>query len=560
MRTNKFLVPTRSYLHITYPIGNDWFLPFEKIHLKWIYANFDDHNLHLRIKLFRYNYLLFDNKIDQFSCFVNSSDSCFYTMPNVDSPFSDYYFQFNWCQHWYSLQCTTKSKRFSISKHAIRSWNYDHYRNKALEIKELYSTNCTNLCSIQHSKLDYVCQMCNEGRSLSMQLTCINCWTIYDYSLVQIDLVHKDNLPMLDYLSVQIHSNILVNIDLSISTNYNDRFHGSLFLPSIPIIKPVPFRIANVPFDLTMLYESSILWSIDLDNVGNFTTGIDYQLETNLTLIVDKKNRTKNFNQRFKRNYHSIKGNFQTNIKIDLAYRPLLKLIITVLTIELSTESFLIFEAKWNYPPFNSLSKLNFNWYKNRSPAIHLSIPPDACISSHFIRYHSMVGMRKSKVKFSINVLDVFMKYLVNSRISYERFVLPNIGPFELSSGCLYKVRTKKDNLQKIFFVLNRPFNRMNKSLNVYLPKSILFDLADAFHVSPMRFYYNSSFGIHQNRMTVTIIIFLPSFSIFTNEPTVFELIEMLEIQAKNVHSPLYSGSITRYINFEETRKANRQE
>ncbi|CAF0891337.1 unnamed protein product [Rotaria sordida] len=558
-KTNKFLVPTRPYIHVTYPVGDNWFLPLEKLNLKWINANFDNKNDLLIIKLFHYNYLLSDNEIDQFSCLVNSSGSCFYILPDVDSSFSDYYFQFNWCRYWYSTQCTTKSNRFFISKHVIRSWNYDQYRGKALESKELVSTNCTSLCPTQNSKFDYICQMCDEGRSLGIQLTCINCWAIYDYSLIQIDLVRKDNSPALDYLSVRIHSSISVNIDFSVSANYNDRFHGNLFLPSIPIIKPVPFKIANIPFDLSMIFESSIPWVIELDTIENFTAGIDYQLETNLTLIINDKNTRKNFNQILKRNNHPIEGNFQSNIKIDLAYRPVFKLIITILTIELSTEGFLIFEAKWNYPPFDSLQKSTFNWYKEKISAIHLSIPPDACISPHFIRYHTMIGIRKSKISFLIYTIHALNKYFNKSKMFYSTPSLFDLGPFELSSGCIYKAQRNKDISQKIFFVLNRQFNQTNDSLDLYLSKSIVSDLSYALNVSSIRFYYNSSFGIKHNQMTVVIIIVLPSSSNFTVDLTVFKLIEILKIQEKDIHSPLYSGSITRFTNADDTRKANRR-
>ncbi|CAF1200573.1 unnamed protein product [Rotaria sp. Silwood1] len=558
-KTNKFLVPTRPYLRVTYPVGDEWFLPFEKLNLKWIYANFVNKNDLLIIKLFHYNYLLSDDEIDQFSCSVNSSDSCFYILPDVDNSFSDYYFQFIWCRYWYSTQCTTKSNRFSISKHMIRSWNYDQYRGKALELKELFSTNCKNLCPTQNPKLHYICQMCNEGRSLGIQLTCINCWAIYDYSLIQIDFVRKDNSHTFDYLSVRIHSSISVNIDFFVSANYSDRFHGTLFLPSIPIIKPIPFKTANIPFDLSMIFESSIPWFIELDTVENFTAGIDYQLETNLTLIINDKNTTKNFNQILKRNNHPIEGNFQTNIKLDLAYRPIFKLMITILTIELSTEGFLIFEAKWNYPPFNSLQTPIFNWNKEKISAIHLSIPSDACTSSHFIRYHTMIGIRKSKISFSIYTIDTFDKYLNKSKISYSTPSLFDLGPFELSSGCMYKIQQNKDISQKIFFVLNQQYNRINESLDRYLSKSILFDLAYALNVSSIRFYYNNSFGIKHNQMTAVVIIVLPSFSISTVDLTVFKLIEIFDIQAKYIHSPLYSGLITRFINFQETRNANRR-
>ena len=79
----------------------------------------------------------------------------------------------------------------------------------------------------KYSKFDSLRQLCHDKRPMGIQMVCVNCWTIYDYHLIQIDLIHTDHSRTFDYLSVQVHSNISVNIDLSISANYNDRFHGT---------------------------------------------------------------------------------------------------------------------------------------------------------------------------------------------------------------------------------------------------------------------------------------------------------------------------------------------
>lgn len=529
------------------------------LNLTWTTFSFQDQNDLLDIKLFHSNVLSVDQEIDRFTCLVNSSGSCFYTLPDItDSKFDDIYFQFNWCPNWYSVRCTVNSDRFSILKHTFGSWNYDPYRGMALESKELFGIDCKISCPTNDSNPSHVCQICNEGRSMDIELSCINCWAIYDYNSIQIDFVRKDNSLTFDHFTVNIHSNISVNIDVSISAKYDGRFHGSLSLPSIPIIRPIPFTIGSVPFDLSMIFASSIPWLIDINLTDNLTVGMDYQLETNLTLTMNPNQNylTPTFNRTLKRNYHPMEGHFQANIQVDLAYRPSFKLILTILTIELSTEGYLIVEGKWRYPPYHPLSTLTFDWNKEIISATHFSIPYNACISSHMIRYHSMFGIRKTKLSFS---MPTYVNHLSDQMISYSTPSFFDLGPFELCSGCMLPFLQLQDSSHTMLVVLNREFNRADHDGDQYLSKSILIDLAHALNVSQIHLYYNSSFSVQHNRMTGIMIIILPSFPMLDRDLSVSKLVETLEIQDKNANSPLCSGSLSKLINFNETYEMNRR-
>ncbi|CAF3316336.1 unnamed protein product [Rotaria sp. Silwood2] len=59
--------------------------------------------------------------------------------------------------------------------------------------------------------------------------------------------------------------------------------------------------------------------------------------------------------------------------------------------------------------------------------------------------------------------------------------------------------------------------------------------------------------------MTVAIITVLLSFSIFAIDLTVLKLLEILELQGKRIHLPLYSNAITAFINPEEIQKTSRR-
>ncbi|CAF4036071.1 unnamed protein product [Rotaria sp. Silwood1] len=555
--TNNFFVPTRPYVRPTFPDVNDWFLPSQILTLTWIDANFASRNELLTIKLRRYNYILPDSNIGTFTCMVSSSGSCTYTLPAVDISLSDYYFEYNWCKHWYSTQCTVKSNRFSIPTHAIGSWNYDKNQDQALRPQKLYSTTCSSLCPTREPKLYYVCRMCAEGRSMGIQLTCINCWTTYDYSLVQMDLVRRDNSLTLDYLTVRIYSSISVNIDLDISANYPYVFSGTLPLPSIPIIKPIPFTIANIQFDVGMSFAPSIPWYIEVNTIGNLTGGVDYKLQTNLTLTTFGGNTTRNFDQVLIRNNHPIQGDFQANIKVDLALRPALQLDVGIFTLEIATEGYVIFEDIWHYPPFDALSTSIFDWNKQKPADFHLSIPSNACTLPHFIRYHVTFGIRNTKVTFYVTIGSSLVPFLNGYTLSYSTSSLLDLGPYELASGCMYVARQNTDISKTIYFVFNRKFNLTIDTTDEYLSKSVLFDLAYALNVSKTRLYYNSAYGVQQDQMTGVMITLLPSASAYTTDATVSKLIEILQIQAMNTSSALYSGIIMSLLNRQQTLSAN---
>ncbi|CAF0980921.1 unnamed protein product [Adineta steineri] len=555
--TNNFFIPTRPYLHPTFPSVDEWFFPSQLLILTWTTANFDNLNDLLKIKLRRYNYFLPDSDIDLFQCRIDSSGMCTYTLSSVPASFSDYYFEYDWCKYWYSRQCTTKTNRFSISTQTIGSWNYDMNHAEAFHPQKLYSNTCDSLCPTKDSQQDYICRMCDEGRSLGIDLTCINCWAAYDYSLIQIDLVHKDNSLILDYLTVRISSSILVNMDFSIIANYSSIFSGNLSFPSIPIINSIPFTIGNIPFDIGLSFSVSIPWHIEVNTINNLTVGVDYKLETNLTLISREGSTTKKYNQTLLRNNHPIEGDFQDKIKIDLALRPALQLDIGIFTLEIATEGYLIFENLWRYPPFDSLSTLNFNWNNEKPSQFHLSIPSNACIYPHFIRYHIIFGIRRTEIKFFVSMKSLLNELFNNVTLSYSTPSILDLGPYELVAGCMFIAHQNTDIPKTIYLVFNRKFNQTIDPTNNYLSKTILFDLSYALNVSQTRLYCNRIYSVQHDTMTGVMITLLPASSPYTIDETVVKLLEKLENQQINTSSALYSGIIIHLLNLQQTLSAN---
>ncbi|CAF4086318.1 unnamed protein product [Rotaria sp. Silwood2] len=556
--TNKFFVPIRPYLRPTFPHVDDWFSPLQSVTLKWTSANFASVDDLLTIKLCRYNFLLPDSDIDTFTCTVGSSGSCLRTLPAVEKTLSGYYFEFNWCKHWYSTECKVKSNRFSIPTHVIGSWNYDEKRGQALASKTLYLTSCTSLCPTRDTELAYICQMCAKGRPMGIQVNCTNCWATYDYSIVQMDIVRNDNSPSLDKITVRMSSRVSVNLDVAIRADYRRSFHGWLPLPPIPIGPIIPIVIGSVQFGVGLSFSPSISWNITVDTVGNLAAGMDYQWQANLTLVSIPGNTTKEYKQSLTRNIHPMQGNFQANLLVDLAYRPELELTVGIFTVGLGTDGYIIFESAWRYPPFSALSTPIFDWNVQKIAPIHVSFPSNSCLAAHFIRYHTMYGIRNTRISIGFHQISNLVKFFTDFELSLSTRSFLDLGPYELSSGCMYPAYLiNADNPQTIYLVLNRQFNVINDTSNEYLPRIVVTDLAYALNISPTRIYYNSTFSVQQDQKTGVMVVFLPSVSLSIGDPTVVTIVQQFQQQAMNSRSLLYSGFVTNLLNLQETSSIN---
>ncbi|CAF3509871.1 unnamed protein product [Rotaria socialis] len=555
--TNNFFVPSRPYLHPTFPDIGDWFSPLQTLTLKWASANFASTNDLLTIKLRRYNFLLPDSDVDTFTCTVSSSGSCTRTLPAVDKSLSDYYFEFNWCKNWYSTDCTTKSNRFSIPAHTIGSWNYDVQRGQALASKTVYLSSCSSLCPTHDATLFYLCLICNQGRSMSMLVNCTNCWAAYDYSIVQMDLVHNGNSPSLDKITVRMNSRVSVNVDFTVRADYQRSFDGWLPLPAIPIGPSIIIAIGSIKVGVGLSFSPSISWNITVDTMGNLTAGVDYTWQTNLTLVNTPGNTSKEYTQSLMRNIHPVQGDFQANLLVNFTYQPELELTVGIFTVSLGTNVYIIFESVWHYPPFAALSTSIFDWNSQKNASIHLSFPSNSCLTNHFSRYHTMYGLRGTQISIGFDQVSTLVSVFTDFQLSWSSQSLLDLGPYELSSGCMFQACLNTDAPRTIYLVLNRPFNEFNDTPDIYLSRAVVNDLAYALDVSLTRIFYNSTFGVQQDQMTGMVIVFLPSVSSLSDNPNVDLLVQRFQNQISNTKSLLYSGLVTNSLNFTQTLNMN---
>ncbi|CAF1372480.1 unnamed protein product, partial [Rotaria sp. Silwood1] len=539
--SNNFFVITRPYLFPTFPGVDQSFSPLQSLRLTWNSSNFASPNDLLTIKLRHYTFLLPDTDIDTFTCTVGSSGSCFYTLPAVKPTFTDYYFEVNWCKYWYSTDCTVKTNYFSIPTHSLGSWNYDEQRGQALKSKTLYLTLCSSLCPTSNIGLSYICQICNKGRPKQIQVNCTNCWTTYDYTVIEMDITRKQYSVSLDKIAVRMNSSVLVNLDFILSADYQNSFHSSLPLPTIPIGSSLGIVIGSVSFAVGLFFSPSISWNITVGALGNLSAGVDYQWKTNLTLVSTPGNTTKQYTQSLTRNIHPMQGNFQANLTVDLAFRPELQLAVGIFTIGLGTDCYVTFDSMWHYPPFSALSTSNFDWNSQKPAPIHLSFPSNSCRVAHYGRYHTMYGIRQTQISLGFSTGNILVNLFLGTVFSLSTNSFLDLGPYELSSGCMHPANLSRDISQSIYLVLNRQFNVINDTNNRYLSTATVTDLAYALNISPTRIYYNSTFSVQQNTMTGIIVVFLPSMSLSVSDPSVMTLVQQFRLQAENSKSLLYS-------------------
>jgi hypothetical protein len=390
-----------------------------------------------------------------------------------------------------------------------------------------------------------------------MQVNCANCWATYDYSLVEMDILRTGNSASLDKIAVRMSSSVSVNLDFILSANFRLSILGLYDLPAIPIIGAIPISIGTVTFGLGLSFAPSILWNITVDGIGNLTAGIDYQWQSNLTFVSIPGNTNYQYAHSLSRNIHPMQGNIQGDLDVDLAYRPSIELNVGLFSIALGTEGYIAFQSAWRYPAFSALLTTNFNWNPIQIAPFHLSFPTNACLSTHYIQYHTCYGIRNTGFSITFNILDTLVKGLTGAELQLQTKSLFNLGPYELTSGCMYPVYPNIDASQTIYLVLNRQFNSINDPNNRSLSSVVVSDLVRALSVSTIRIYYNSTFSAQQNQMTGIMIAFLPSNSVSAGEPTVVIMVKQFQSQIKNSNSLLYSGIITKLLNPLQTNSMN---
>ncbi|CAF3931018.1 unnamed protein product, partial [Rotaria magnacalcarata] len=347
------------------------------------------------------------------------------------------------------------------------------------------------------------------------------------------------------------------NVDFTVQADYQRSFDGWLPLPTIPIGPSIIIAIGSIKVGVGLSFSPSISWNITVDTMGNLTAGVDYTWQTNLTLVSTPGNTSKEYTQSLMRNIHPIQGDFQANLLVDFAYQPGLELTVGIFTVSLGTNVYIIFESVWHYPPFAALSTSIFDWNSQKIAPIHLSFPSNSCLTNHFSRYHTMYGLRDTQISIGFDQVSTLVSVFTDFQLSWSSQSLLDLGPYELSSGCMFQACLNTDAPKTIYLVLNRQFNGFNDTSDKYLPRAVVNDLAYALDVSLTRIFYNSTFGVQQSQRTGMMIIFLPSDSSLSDNLTVDLLVQRFQNQISNTKSLLYSGLVTNSLDLTQTLNMN---
>ncbi|CAF1432049.1 unnamed protein product [Rotaria sordida] len=215
--SNHFYVPTKPIIIPLLPAAGDSYTVTDTVRITWTARNFDSTtSRYFTITLKRYRLLLWDETIHTVaSCSNPQSGLCSDThLSQVEPSISDFYYEFSWCSNWWPFSCFQDGFHFLIPIHVTDGWNYNPASGKASSRKTIFHADCSS------KPTGVVGRLCNESRTMSIDLTCANCYLSYDYSILRLDLIASGGV--LGNMNIQFKSTATVlrrtitNVSLSI--------------------------------------------------------------------------------------------------------------------------------------------------------------------------------------------------------------------------------------------------------------------------------------------------------------------------------------------------------
>ncbi|CAF1672741.1 unnamed protein product, partial [Adineta ricciae] len=404
--STRFYVPTSPYLVPLLPTTDDQFSPGDTVSIKWIAKNFDSKSAsNFCIKLRQSLPLAKDPESVLSHCQSVSTGVCNHVI-TVETSVFGYYYEFDWCS-WYDIlsTCSVEGSHFQLPVHRTGGWNYNAQQDRATSQISLLHAGCDT------NNNPTVARLCNDGQAMSIDLTCTNCYMVYDYSIVHLDL--SANLGSLTDMNIKFQSTATVNLELLLSANYIYQTSGNKYLNTFTLLG-FTFSLAGISFDYGCFLDLELPYSIELNSLGRLSTGVRYQLNTVLQLYIVGTKITPVQSITLSQSYYPVKGDFKARVVVDVALQPRLRMSAVVFDVAIRTEGFLRLETLFQYPPFAALYSNTYDYNSNKPSLYHWSYPSDACSTEHLSQYHVQFGIRKTLVTFDITFGDS-----INSFISH---------------------------------------------------------------------------------------------------------------------------------------------
>ncbi|CAF4804404.1 unnamed protein product [Rotaria sp. Silwood1] len=520
----------------TSPAQDDTFTPGDTVRISWEQNGFDSsYNKNFQVKLKRHRPLWPDAEIQTAtSCTDITSGVCFDTIPSNDALSADFYYEFSWCG-WWPFSCTIDGPYFQIPAHRVGGWNYNSYYDRAASQKQIFYMDCSS------SSSSFVSRLCGEGRQMSIDVRCANCYLKYDYSIFRLDLIASGG--QLGKMNVTLVSTTTVNLELLIIFNYIYTKSGAISLGKHPIYG-FSFSVFSISFDLGFILEIELPYKIELDALGQVSAGLRYTLDTSIHMVSYGSRQDPIVSWSLDKYYYPIEAGLKAKLTIDIGLKPTLRISAVVFSAGITTEGFLNFQNEFQYPPFSALTTYDYDYDLSNPSLFHFSYPSDACISQHFLQYHIQFGLRNTLLIFDITLgpVNSIIQYFADTH--YEKPLMSDYV-WELLSGCLFK-SSRMDSPQPINLYLDIPLDTSSSFLDYFKP-SVTFDLGNVLKVDPTRVLLNGvqSYLDQKSRKSVTKVIasLLPSVKSLASDPTVQTLTQTLVSQEVNPSSFLYTST-----------------
>lgn len=197
-------------------------------------------------------------------------------MPAEQPATVDFYYAFNWCR-WYSLLgCSVDGPFFQIPIHRVGGWNYNADMDREASQKQIFYMDCKS------SLLGAMLRLCSENRQMSLDILCVNCYLVYDYSVFHLDLFSSGG--QLGKMNVDLKASSTINIELLLKFNLIYTKSGAIPLGKYPIYG-YGFTVLGYSFDLGFVLELDLPYKIELDVFGQIYTGLQYRLVTTIKVF-----------------------------------------------------------------------------------------------------------------------------------------------------------------------------------------------------------------------------------------------------------------------------------
>jgi hypothetical protein len=511
--------------------------PGDSVLLSWQFAS-SIASRTVRITLYQDLVAEFDTNYGSITCDV--SLGCSFPLPaNLPSSIEPYYFFYNWDTSLSDSFCVnycTSGAKWNVPYTSVSSWNYDAAGQRALSPQFLFNEDCNTLCpnGVAPSGVSsWICQMCGQGRSVTANIQCTNCFYNLDYSVMQFNL--DRSALVLNRFDMRVHGSGTAAIHIDADASFDGSFTKTL---QVLNVSPLPWSllsvsIAGVSVSIDATLGIQLQASLTLNATASVSVGATYVANFDASVeYLSTGTFTSSGTGSLVKQYDPPSFLFRGYAALDLAIIPSVNLSIASFAYAaVRSEIYATLRTAFQYPGFSI----------NQSPqdlgGFELSFPPDACSRNHLLIYDVLVGVRNTQIAYAMFV-SVSSLNVLNYPLTVYYPSAMVLGPFQVLRGCLFPVSDASGTPQSQVTTL--PLNYVPASFDSFFVQALLRDLSIALGVS-VSFIMVQQWNVYIGETIITLDFF-PG-SPYSPE----ELVNALYSQRIYRSPSLMNGLITQY-------------